>query len=101
MQQCVLREASANSRINLLNMYFLKAYYVSVTSAGARSSGETFHPYSGGSCLAGGHALPGFVGRQRDSICSQAKKLLLLLLVFPHQQKHYGSMKTNGKISLR
>ena len=48
-----------------------------------------------------GHALPRFMGRQTDSICSQAEKFLLLLLVFSHQQKHYGSMKTIGKISLR
>ena len=72
MQQSVLGEASTNSCINLLNMCFLKAYYVSVTSAGARRSGETFYPYSGG-----GHALPGFMERHFLFFASKYSKLYM------------------------
>lgn len=42
MQQCVLVEASTNSSIHLFNMYLLRAYYVPVTSTGARSLEETY-----------------------------------------------------------
>ena len=42
MQQCILVESSPHPSINLFTIYFIRAYYVPVTSAGARRSEETY-----------------------------------------------------------
>ena len=52
-------EVSTNSPIHLLNMHYLRACYVPVTSAGARRLEKTsFHLYNGG------YALQGLLGGQ-------------------------------------
>ena len=96
MQQSVLGEASTNSCINLLNMCFLKAYYVSVTSAGARRSEETFFTSTVGLLPCQGS----WVGSEIAYVINQSYYSYSYQWFLTNRNITYGSMKTTWKMSL-
>ena len=95
MQQCILVESSPHSYIHLFTMYFMRAYYVSVTSAGARRSEETSFTSTEGLLPCQGS----WVGSEiayviNQSYCYSYRWFLT------NRNITYGSMKSTWKMSL-
>ena len=95
MQQCILVESSPHSYIHLFTMYFMRAYYVSVTSAGARRSEETSFTSTEGLLPCQGS----WVGSEiayviNHSYCYSYRWFLT------NRNITYGSMKSTWKMSL-
>ena len=96
MQQCILVESSPHSSIHLFTMYFMRAYYVPVTSAGARRSEETSFTSTVGLLPCQGS----WVGSEIAYVINQSYYSYSYRWFLTNRNITYGSMKTTWKMSL-
>ena len=96
MQQCILVESSPHSSIHLFTMYFMRAYSVPVTSAGARRSEETFFTSTVGLLPCRGS----WVGSEIAYVINQSYYSYSYQWFLTNRNITYGSMKTTWKMSL-